>query len=171
MRKTVWIRVFFILFFLLVISSEKTFAVDSALGGEQGYVLVSSSFEDVRFLIFSKYRSKGKFTVNRDARLIKVPAGKYHYKSAVSIFQNVTFYAFDEPDTDLHTFEVRAGAVTYIGNWVLARKDIRNDIDWDLTVEFPPEPMLRAKRDFPWVKSYPLYVAKTGSPPLELSWD
>lgn len=133
----------------------------------EAYVLISEQSRYVKKIKFSDYEGKEKFTVNSSFDLIKVKAGRYYLETVVSEYDNVISSKIPRPKSISNTIEVTEGATTYIGEWEIKK----NKRKWDVSVDYPNDPMLKAKKKFSGLLDYPVYVATENGKKLRLAWD
>jgi hypothetical protein len=150
----------------VVRAGEPKLASDDAIVLSRG---VSPTLRDVEYW---RVGAKTGFTVTMKGVLMPrvVKAGRYYLHSYSTIYRNVFPPHFPEPDNQGATIEVRAGSVTYFGD--LTGSLIRDPprIRWGFGLALKTATLLEAEKSFPWLKKYPLYVAKEGGEAVRVRW-
>lgn len=137
---------------------------------DDAFVIVRAS-GDFSVAWFANVNGKDTFMVDAGdgPKLVQVKAGWYYLKTARSIYQNFVPANFDAPTDTRKAMEVRAGAVTYLGDWTF---------NWIVhrganTSEFSPEYRLdketieTARRKM-HLETIPLFISRPGAAPVQV---
>jgi len=127
----------------------------------------------LRALDFREYWKKEKFSLQMHDALSPqvVKAGRYSLHLFVPADPHVFPGEHSDPQSLADTFEVKAGSVTYIGDYKTRKDTGPAALAWTVTVSFRPATLLEAKRSFPWLMKYPAYMAKVGERAQPLMWE
>jgi hypothetical protein len=143
---------------------------------EPGEAIILAGRDDdgsLRALDFREYWKKDRFSIQVHDALAPqvVKAGRYSLHLFVPADPHVFPGTRNDPQSLADTFEVKAGSVTYIGDFKTRKDTGTAALAWTVTLSFRPATLLEAKRQFPWLTQYPLYVAKVGERAQPVNWD
>ena len=138
-------------------------------------------------LKFKKINSKDQFSAmyQKKPQLLVAKSGRYYFKTIEwkqFVYNGLGFNSIPEPKYMNDTISIKAGTVTYIGDWILDYDVIEPKIDLDIvgakTVttfriypEYNEETVLDVLPDNTWLKEYPLCIATDKGKTMELSWE
>jgi hypothetical protein len=133
----------------------------------EGLVVVSlNSNLQLGAIEFRRLNGDGEFEVGNfiSAPVFNVPAGRYYPAKLRWAAENVAPTAVPKPTDLIETIDVKAGVVSYIGEW-----RIDNYPSLDLKVTFDGATVRRALNlyTFPGLD---LYTVRVGVPPEPLAW-
>ena len=144
-----------------------------SLKDDEAIVLIHTHCRMISDLEFWQIGKKERFTLRACTNLhpLIVKAGHYYLHSITPVYANVATAKQKEPSSAEATLDVQAGAVTYLGDVGIQEDKSRPDeVGWKTQVDFRPETLLKAKRDFPWLEKLPLFAVQVGRPPIPVSW-
>ena len=127
----------------------------------------------LKALDFREYWKAGGFSIQMHGNVAPqvIKAGRYSLHLFVPADPHVFPGERSDPRSLADTFEVKAGSVTYIGDFKTRKDTASGTLAWTVTVSFRPTTLLEAKRRFPWLMKYPLYMAKVGERAQPVSWN
>ncbi len=144
-----------------------------SLKDDEAIVLIRTHCRMISALEFWQIGKREGFTVRActDLHPLVVKAGHYYLHSITPVYANDTTAKQKEPSSAEATLDVQAGAVTYLGDVGLQEDRSRpGELGWKSQVDFRPETLLEAKRDFPWLEKLPLFAVQVGLRPIPVSW-
>jgi hypothetical protein len=160
---------------LWFLASDGAVPADAVEPGPGEAIVLAGCDDDgsLRALDFREYWQKDKFTLNLHEALSPqiVKAGRYSLHSFVPVDPYASPGQYSDPKNLADTFEIKAGSVTYIGDFKTRRDADPSVHAWTVTVSFHPELLLEAKQHFPWLMKYPLYMAKVGERAQPVKWE
>jgi hypothetical protein len=135
---------------------------------DQGIVLCSWAADDASIsgVEFRQFHSRPILSFGRTQRGEIAPPstaklGQYYFYACESAYANVGKTVYREPD-ERSTFEILNGVVNYIGDWSVTQKG--PEVATRLAT------IARAKKKYPWLAHYQLFVSFPGRESSALSW-
>ena len=151
-------------------------ASEPSLEVDQGIVICSwRSDLYSHYLRFRQFHSRLTFSITADAygeppTPAVAQAGRYYLFSHGQPFRNVSNPIFPEPRDERGTFQVLNGAVNYLGDWDLRTSRAQEMSSASAKVTIDHASIFYAKRAYPWLEKYQLFVSVPGRDSYALSW-
>jgi len=147
-------------------------AGEPKLRADEGIVLCRGTVTTLRYVEYRRVGARDDFYVMLRGVLTPrvVKAGRYYLRTYSTIYRNVFPPAFPEPAATADTVEVRAGSVTYVGDLTATQNRGLHRIWWSFALALNSATLLQARKSFPWLQKYPLYVARAGGEVVPVRW-
>lgn len=137
-------------------------------------------------LKFRRVGSKDQFSVKytKKPQILTVKSGRYYFKTMELhqfAHEGLGFNSNPEPKYLNNTISIKAGTVTYIGNWIIGHNSLERRTEpgmggiksfgnFGIKTDYHGKTVLDVLPDNPWLKQYPLYVATDKGKTMELGW-
>lgn len=108
----------------------------TTLDAGEAYVIAKSS-GPIRGVWFRRVGGKESFVVRASAgpRLVRIKAGRYYMSRIESIYSNISLKPNPEPSPE-QALEVREGAITYIGDWIVDDEFSGSNVEYQPVVKY-----------------------------------
>lgn len=143
---------------------------EQQLAKDEAYILVAFEGELIKNLKFSRVGTDERIPLTKNWDLIKVKEGHVYLKLIKSHYFNVYIPPFPEPSSEKNSAYIKAGTITYIGEWHFERK-VRPKLRWDLDIKYPNTHLLKVLESNPWVEKYPLHIGFINGKTMNLLWE
>jgi len=143
---------------------------EQLLAEDEAYILVAFEGELIKNLKFSRIGTDERISLSKKWDLIKVKEGHVYLKLVKSHYFNVYIPPFPEPSREKSNAYVKAGTITYIGEWHLKRY-VHPKLGWDLDIKYPNTHLVKVLESNPWVEKYPLYIGLINGKTMNLLWE
>jgi hypothetical protein len=155
---------------LMTVMSVNAIAGDARdkLKPGEAYVILKASGRILN-IRFQEFRGKDSFTGNYQSfgRLIKVKAGRYYLWRIQSAYENVSVPEYPEPTNVSDTLDIREGAVTYIGDWIITDEFKEKKFKYSVDVQYNGATVIAAVQEND-VTGIDLLMSRLGKPVVKM---
>jgi len=101
-----------------------------------------------------------------------VSPGRYYLKSIDPIFSNSDNLIYDKPENCDHSFIIKEGHVTYLGEWLIdTYQEIRHELNWTIKRDYSTKYLKKMKKRNKSLSNLPLVISNEEGKTLSISWE
>jgi hypothetical protein len=105
-------------------------------------------------------------------RYFIVNPGRYYLKSIDPVFSNSDNLSFDKPENSDHSFLVKEGYVTYLGEWLIdTNQKIRHELNWTIKRDYSTKYLKKMKKRNKSLSKLPLVISNEEGKTVSISWE